>query len=126
MHCLLEGLAQYHTWGVLNLMVIEVAFARLELPLAFKYTFATADSLFGLILKEIKQVQDIHNLLTTFIENNGMIGKYLQVLEKKLSSKSYNSLRFIYNSLGLIPIIVPYKHYLPHICKINWIKKLLN
>jgi hypothetical protein len=106
MHCLFEGLAQYHFREVLKLTKTEAEAAE-EVSAAFIFEFSipTDNDIIAQSLEasDIKEIIKIHQLLVAVVEgaNNAEVSTNLQKLTKRLEGKHLKSLQFVSKSLQL-------------------------
>ena len=117
MHCILEGLAHGHFREVLGL---TTASASTPLPVvkAFTHDFTSADpDSPSMTAKEIKQVEEIHGLLTMPVDGRDDWGS----LKVKLLRKNTKSIVFICKDLKIQPSKPPQLQLL----KADWVKVLL-
>ncbi|KAF8836709.1 hypothetical protein BDN67DRAFT_983752 [Paxillus ammoniavirescens] len=126
MHCILEGITDFHVHDVLCLTT-TVADAPEVLPPTFKHHFSAPDpTMDGLTAKNIKQVKDIHALFTAPIkdfntEDGGMeewIKDHIDLVTKRLATKNMNPLKFIADDLCCWPTIKG------KIFKVHWVNAL--
>jgi len=116
MHCMLEGHAHHHFRFVLGLTSSSAANEPLP-PKAFSHNFTTIDhdGQFpnDMALKEVKQVNTIHELLTASLEGvsgDGCIldqesfAASLLLLSKRLLSKNMKALQFVCEDLECRPV----------------------
>jgi Transposase family tnp2 len=118
MHCILEGLAHIHFREVLGL---TTASASTPLPVvkAFTHNFTAADPHDpSMTAKEIKQVEEIHGLLTAPAEDGHDNWKSLKV---KLLRKNTKPIVFVCENLGIQPLKPPQLRLL----KADWVKALV-
>ena len=115
MHCMLEGHANHHFRTVLNLTSASAADEQLpEKAFLYNFTKIPQDGPFpnNMALKEIKQVDAIHVLLTASLEGVGNDGQVvdqesftesLASLSRRLLSKNMKALQFVCNDLECLP-----------------------
>jgi hypothetical protein len=117
MHCILEGFAKQHFRVVLGLTSSSAANEPLP-RIAFSHNFTKIDhdSKFpdDMTLKEVKQVDAIHGLLTASLEGVGDDGRVvdqesfaesLLSLTRRLSSKNMKALQFVCKDLECHPAV---------------------
>lgn len=108
MHCLLEGLVQYHFWEVLALTE-TTAKAQEPLVPAFSHKFQLPDEAY--VTKHLDKKLDqthiphIHSLLTAPVGKEGddesLDTENMKLLGTQLQKKNLNALRFVAESLKL-------------------------
>lgn len=146
MHLLLEGLAEDHSRGVLNISVAEASRPLVEPP-AFEWEFSTVGMDSGLSISEIKQVPRIHTLLKTplsqpddkrpttdqvadsnrlddeddidEIAQGDVITRDIHWLSTRLSAVNLAALRFVCDDLGISPV------HTGRILKVEYVRALL-
>jgi hypothetical protein len=104
MHCILEGLVQYHFRHVLFLTSSDSG--RPSKPIAaFSHNFRSATEEDGLNAKGCKQVDKIHRLLTAPLEGGSpeAIAKSLDQLKIDLEKVTLPALDFVGRDLGRVP-----------------------
>ncbi|KAF8591820.1 hypothetical protein K439DRAFT_1644119 [Ramaria rubella] len=101
MHCILERLVQCHICDILDLLT-RSATTKPVTQSAFSFNFQQAHSDHNMVDKEVKQVAQIHTLLTAPIydEIEEEIQTQLEVLKGKLLQKNLKPLKFVCNDLG--------------------------
>ena len=117
MHCILKGLAHGHFREVLGL---TTASASIPLPIvkAFTHDFTLADpDGSSMTAKEIKQVEEIHGLLTMPMDGRDN----WESLKVKLLRKNTKSIVFVCKDLKIQPSKPPQLRLL----KADWVKVLL-
>jgi hypothetical protein len=104
MHCLLEGLVQYHFREVLGLTE-TAANARLEIIKPFEFKFALPDADYIPKTKnDLKHISQIHNLLSAPIGEEGEDDNtHLATLTARLTGKNQGALRFVLDSVTAEP-----------------------
>jgi hypothetical protein len=105
MHCLLEGLAQFHFREVLNLTTIS-ANDKPEVVPAFAHPFRLPEDheAASMSEKELKQISGIHALLTSPIGGDeSTIEEHLSLLNEKLQRSNLGPLSFVARSVGAVP-----------------------
>lgn len=109
MHCILEGLVQYHVRSLLRLTNETLDAARSSKP-AFHFPFKQVDPNTATELsmgrKEISQVSAVHELLTAQVPHytdDVAVKAYLDRLRESILRKNTRALKFICQSLGCIP-----------------------
>lgn len=105
MHCLLEGLAQYHFRDVLQLTNVA-AESKTEVLNAFEYGFPTPEntrhvSRLKMSEAEVKQISQIQSLLLAPLVDGS--DSTLAKLTKTLERKSKNALVYVAETLGITP-----------------------
>jgi hypothetical protein len=117
MHCILEGLAHTHFREVLALTTSSAVSAP-PIVKAFDYQFQVVDAENSeMTSKEIRQVVEIHTLLTAPARDGDA---NWDLLKDRLFRKNMKPLVFVCHSLGCFP-----EKY-PHKClKIDWVKALV-
>jgi uncharacterized protein VirK/YbjX len=106
MHCLFEGLAQYHFREVLKLTKTEAEAAE-EVSAAFIFEFSipTDNDIIAQRLEasDIKEIIKIHQLLVAVVKgaNNAEVSTNLQKFTKRLEGKHLKPLQFVSKSLQL-------------------------
>jgi t-SNARE complex subunit (syntaxin) len=102
MHCILEGLVQYHFRELLKLTNSEANTDPSRIP-AFHYDFNSPNQNTQLNEKDIKQVTQIHTMLLApvFGETPTEIHENLTQLQQKLYRRTANSLKSVCNDLGI-------------------------
>jgi len=109
MHCILEGLVQYHIRNVLGLTTEDTPALPASQP-AFDYAFTRLDpgtaALLSMSTKEITQVSAIHELLVTQVPfpDNNFVEMQMEKLCDLLLHKNIRPLKFVCESLGRIPM----------------------
>jgi len=107
MHCILEGVTSFHVCDILCLTTTSVNAPNISPP-AFVHSFQSPDpSMDNMSAREVKQVKDIHTLLTASIthfhasegDQKVWITNYINSLTKQLMSKNTKSLQFVVNNL---------------------------
>jgi hypothetical protein len=103
MHCLLEGLVQYHFREVLGLTE-TAAKVRPQIIKPFEFNFALPDDDYitqKLTFKnDVKHIAQIHDLLSAPIGEEGEDDNtYLATLTTRLMGKNQGALRFVLNSI---------------------------
>jgi hypothetical protein len=98
MHCVLEGLAQYHSHEVLGLTTASASSTPKLVP-AFEYGFKVAAHT-TMPEKEVKQVVEIQLLLAAPIEGGDDEDVAMDALKTKLQQKNLATLQFVGISLG--------------------------
>ena len=101
MHCILEGLAKYHSQHVLGLTSAGAA-AKLDVPPPFSHPFHPPPDTMNSRDKE--HTGQIHSLLTSEIKGGNFIGqvqKNLDKLSENLHRRNLAPLRFVVEDLGL-------------------------
>ena len=110
MHCLLEGLAQYHFRFVLQL-TDKSAETKHPDPPPYEFSFALPNDTtireLTLSEKDQKDIGTIHRYLLAPISgsNASEIQESFLALQKRLEKLHWNSLKFVFTSLGLKPRI---------------------
>jgi hypothetical protein len=102
MHCILEGLAKYHSLEVLCLTSASAA-AKLDAPPPFVHDFQPPPD--TMTARQQKEVTQIHSLLTSPIHGGDLVNEVQQNLVKlseRLHRKSNASLQFVVEGLDLI------------------------
>ncbi|PPQ89924.1 hypothetical protein CVT25_009725 [Psilocybe cyanescens] len=117
MHCLLEGLCQYHFREVLKLTSAS-ATANAPQPNAFDYQFQQPDTNSGLAENVVKQVSQIHNLLVAplSVAEPDLEAAFL-ALTHKLHRKNKDAIVYVAKSLNL-------SHSHPRATKLQWAEEL--
>jgi hypothetical protein len=116
MHCILEGLAHIHFREFLGLTTVSAS-TPLPLVKAFTHNFQPAiQGQSDMTPKEIKQVAEIHQLLTAAVDDE----YNWEDLKTKLCRKNQKSLIFICNDLQIRPSRVPQRCY-----KSDWAERLV-
>jgi hypothetical protein len=106
MHCLLEGLAQFHFREVLNLTTTSAS-DKPDVAPAFSYPFRFPDSheIASMSEKELKQISGIQALLTLSIDGGDTaIEESLLLLADKLQRSNLGPLSFVARSVGAVPV----------------------
>jgi hypothetical protein len=128
MHCILEGLAQYHARTVLGLTTAS-ALTKREVHPAFTFDFKTVDDAdTKMTKKEIKHVMEIHKLLEAPIEggdDNIAVGNSIHILQERLMGKNMEPLKFVGASLGCGLREDPSRPHRKSMCKADWVTELL-
>ncbi|KAJ3495364.1 hypothetical protein NLJ89_g10637 [Agrocybe chaxingu] len=108
MHCLLEGLAQYHFHEVLKLTE-TAANAKVDIPDAFEYAFPLPTDLdaekykFG--ANDLKHIPQIQKLLISPIEStDGSVEPNFAQLQRGLEYKNWTALRFVSDTVRAQPL----------------------
>jgi hypothetical protein len=102
MHCLLEGLTQFHFCEVLNLTTASAS-DKPDVAPAFSYPFCFPDSheIASISEKELKQISGIQVLLTSLIDDGDIaIEESLLLLADKLQRSNLGPLSFVACSVG--------------------------
>jgi hypothetical protein len=123
MHCILEGLTQYHSREVLGLTTAS-ALSTPKLVPAFEYGFKAADHT-TMPEKEVKQVAEIHLLLAAPIEGGDNEDVAMDALKTKLQWKNLATLQFVGISLGCGFRPDPTKPKKTRMSKSNWAEELV-
>ena len=102
MHCILEGLAKYHSKTVLGLTSATAA-TKLDVPPPFSHNFQepAPDAIND---RDRQQVKQIHSLLLTPIEGGDLVDdieENLNRLSGKLHRRNVAALRFVVEDLGV-------------------------
>jgi hypothetical protein len=130
MHCVLEGNAQDHFRNILDLST-KSAENKLVISPAFEHKFSMGPHPDDMTTKEIKQVEQIHTLLTLSIDGVDRAGDIIdqlafdqsfENLRKRLQSKNLKPLTFVCKDLRLNA--GPY-HTAKRIAKEHWVKALV-
>ncbi|KAF9471043.1 hypothetical protein BDN70DRAFT_820529 [Pholiota conissans] len=105
MHCLLEGLAQFHFRVVLGLTDAE-ANAAPKITHPFEFTFSHPDTTYiashSMSGNDVKTVAQIHTRLLAPVGVDGEDdAKHIASLTAHLSGKKLSALRFVTNSIGI-------------------------
>nr|OBZ69640.1 hypothetical protein A0H81_10344 [Grifola frondosa] len=119
MHCIFEGIVENHCRIMLNLTTQSASGPESIIP-AFHYPFRTPDVPSGdlfLSQTEVKQVSDIHTLLTLPV--NVIHNDVWDVLAHRLSGKNVSALRFVCEDLACIPSNAAKKY------KVDWVNSLV-
>jgi hypothetical protein len=106
MHCLLEGLTQFHFREVLNLTTTSAS-DKPDVAPAFFYPFHFPDSreIASMSEKELKQILEIQVLLTLSINGGDTaVEESLLLLANKLQRSNLGPLSFIACSVGAVPV----------------------
>jgi hypothetical protein len=108
MHCLLEGLAQFHFREVLKLTSANANAKEMPAP-AFTFPFSpptSADIPEGMTDNEKKQIEEIHALLQATViggEDSMIIEANVKLLTGKLERKNMKPLMYVTKGLGVDP-----------------------
>jgi len=104
MHCLLEGLAQFHFREVLKLTDAS-AKAKDAVGNAFNFDFRLPDDaakeFYQLSDNDVKHIPQIHTLLLKPLDDPSMVSESFQRLTSRLHNKNLNALRFVSDSVGV-------------------------
>jgi hypothetical protein len=108
MHCLLEGLTQYHFRVVLGLSETAAnAAVEVTLPFQYKFSLPDQDEINNLMKgkNDVKHIPQIHALLLSPLgeEGSGNDSDELLALNKRLLQKNLAPLRYVMESLGIKP-----------------------
>jgi hypothetical protein len=118
MHCILEGMAHTHFREVLGLTTASAS-APLPIVEAFTYDFTAVDPADpNMTAKEIKQVAEIHKLLTAPAKDDHDNWKHLKV---SLRRKNAKPIIFVCETLGIRPDKLPQNKWF----KVDWVRALL-
>ena len=107
MHCILKGVTSFHVCDILCLTTTSANVPDISPP-TFVHSFQSPDSsMDNMSAREVKQVKDIHTLLTTSVmdfhasegDQEVQIADYINLLTKQLMSKNTKSLQFVINNL---------------------------
>ncbi len=125
MHCLLEGLSQFHFREVLKL-TNAAAECKPKVVNAFTYDFPLPPSTEGVTRadmsdEEIKQVSQIHALLLAPLPDNTVVT--CTSLTKALERRNKKPLVYVAQSLGLVPDH-PYEQQPRSFTKLHWARSL--
>ena len=116
MHCILEGLAHIHFREFLGLTTVSAS-TPLPLVKAFTHHFQPAvQEQSDMTPKEIKQVAEIHQLLTAAVDNEDN----WKDLKTKLHRKNQKPIIFVCNDLQIQPSKFPRRCY-----KSDWVECLV-
>ena len=116
MHCILEGLAHIHFREFLGLTTVSAS-TPLPLVKAFTHHFQPAvQEQSDMTPKEIKQVAEIHQLLTAAVDNEDN----WEDLKTKLHRKNQKPIIFVCNDLQIQPSKFPRRCY-----KSDWVECLV-
>lgn len=102
MHCLLEGLSHYHFHYVLQLTSSSV-YAKDAFAFLYSFKLLGPDNVYGMHKNELKQINNIHTLLTSFVSVDSKDVDFGAALALKLSKRNKKPLVFVVESLSVIP-----------------------
>lgn len=102
MHCILEGLGQYHSRSLLGLTMASALTKSPDRP-AYNHTFHKAPEQTQMNEREVSHIPQIHSLLLAPVEGRDLpeIAENLMKLSDKLLTKNIRPLKFVVDDLGL-------------------------
>jgi hypothetical protein len=100
MHCLLEGLAQDHFRSCLGL-VSSTQKPKSSPSFSHPFKVPSPSDQDPMVEKEIKQVKQIHDLLTS-ANPESTFSEHLKSITRKLGTKNAKPLQYVYTDLGLV------------------------
>lgn len=108
MHCILEGLGQYHSRTLLGLTMASALAKSPDMP-AYNHTFHKAQDHTQMNEREVSHIPQIHNLLLAPVEGSNLsdIAQNLKKLSDKLLKKNFCPLKFVLDDLGLTVALDP-------------------
>jgi hypothetical protein len=120
MHCILEGLVQYHFRHVLLLTAANAKAPSKFIP-AFSYTWMLPTDDDGVDETSMKQISKIHKLLTAPVSENNVveINQALDKIGKKMHAFRSPALEWVAQDLDLVP--APGQR----LTKIVWVREMI-